>query len=100
MHYLIYINVVIRLKIEVTTKGSIYSVLNKMHHRDIEPRTFHSQKEDSITILKVILYSYLILKKMNERIKYIPSYIFDNEGKLFKKLKKLAVSRKCTMFKY
>jgi len=47
-------------------------------------------------IVKVILYSYLILKKMNERItvnistnihneriktKYIPSYIFANEGK-------------------
>ena len=28
---------------------------------------------------------------MNERIKYIPSYIFENEGKIFKKLKKLAV---------
>ena len=56
--------------------------------------------------LKVILYSYLILKKINERItvnistnihneriktKYIPSYIFENEGKIFKKLKKLAV---------
>ena len=29
----------------------------------------------------------------NERIKneYIPSYIFENEGKIFKKLKKLAV---------
>ena len=41
-------------------------------------------------MVKVILYSYLIFKKMNERIKtkYIPSYIFDNEGKLFKKLKK------------
>jgi len=35
MHYLIYINVVMRLKIEVTTKSSIYSVLNKMHHREI-----------------------------------------------------------------
>ena len=36
--------------------------------------------------LKVILYSYLILKKMNERIKakYIPSYIFENEGKILK----------------
>jgi len=56
--------------------------------------------------VKVILYSYLILKKMNERItvnistnihkeciktKYIPSYFFENEGKIFKKLKKLAV---------
>ena len=56
--------------------------------------------------VKVILYSYLILKKMNERIidnistnihnehiktKYIPSYIFENEGKIFKKLNKLAV---------
>ena len=56
---------------------------------------------------KVILYSYLILKKMNERItevnistnihneriktKYIHSYIFENEGKIFKKLNKLAV---------
>ena len=51
------------------------------------------------TVVKVILYSYLILKKMtvnistnihNERIKtkYIPSYIFENEGKIFKKLKK------------
>ena len=52
---------------------------------------------------KVILYSYLIFKKMNERItdistnihnepiktKYIPSYIFENEGKISKKLKKL-----------
>ena len=30
---------------------------------------------------------------MNERIKtkHIPSYIFENEGKIFKKLKKLAV---------
>ena len=29
----------------------------------------------------------------NERIKtkYIPAYIFENEGKIFKKLKKLAV---------
>ena len=51
----------------------------------------------------------------NERIKskYIPSYIFENEGKIFKKLKKLAVflrsadtaevkrvSGKFTMFKY
>ena len=45
----------------------------------------------------------------NERIKtkYIPSYIFENEGKIFKKLKKLAeivevkrVSWKFTMFKY
>jgi len=37
---------------------------------------------------KVILYSYLILKKMNERIKtkYIPSYIFENED-FFKKRK-------------
>ena len=45
--------------------------------------------------VKVMLYSYLILKKMNERIttnihneriktKYIPSYIFENEGKIFK----------------
>ena len=47
---------------------------------------------------KVILYSYLILKKMNEqtvnistnihneriKTKYIPSYIFENEGKIFK----------------
>ena len=57
--------------------------------------------------VKVILYSYLILKKMNERIayinistnihndriktKYIPSYIFENEGKIFKKLEKKAV---------
>ena len=54
-------------------------------------------------MFKVILNSYLILKKMNERItvnistnihneliktKYIPSYIFENEGKIFKKLKK------------
>ena len=53
---------------------------------------------------KVILYSNLILKKMNERItvnistnihneriktKYIPLYIFENEGKIFKKFKKL-----------
>ena len=50
----------------------------------------------------------------NERIKtkYVPSYIFENEGKIFKKLKKLAVflrreiaevkrvSGKFTMFKY
>jgi len=36
--------------------------------------------------IKVILYSYLILKT-----KYIPSYIFENEGKIFKKLKKLEV---------
>jgi len=54
---------------------------------------------------KVILNSYLILKKINEqtvnistnihneriKTKYIPSYIFVNEGKLFKKFKKLAV---------
>ena len=40
--------------------------------------------------------------------KYIPSYIFENEGKIFKKLKKLEVliaevnrvSGKFTMFKY
>ena len=54
-------------------------------------------------MFKVILYSYLILKKMNERItevnistnihneriktKYIPSYIVENEGKIFKKRK-------------
>ena len=59
-----------------------------------------------LSILKVILNSYLILKKMNERItvnistnihneriktKYIPSYIFENEGKIFKKFKKLPV---------
>ena len=52
---------------------------------------------------------------MNERIKtkYIPSYIFENEGKLFQKLKKnwqffqeveiaevKRVSGKFTMFKY
>jgi len=38
---------------------------------------------------------------MNERIetKYIPSYIFENEGKIFKK-RKLPSFRKCTMFKY
>ena len=55
-----------------------------------------------LSILKVILNSYLILKKMNERItvsistnihneriktKYIPSYIFENEGKTLKSLK-------------
>ena len=41
----------------------------------------YSQKNQ----LKVILYSYLILKKMNERIKaeYIPSYIFENEGNIY-----------------
>ena len=61
----------------------------------------------SFTKLKVILYSYLILKKMNERIKtkYMPSYIFENEGKIYKKLKaEIAevkrVSGKFTMFKY
>ena len=59
------------------------------------------------SLFKVIIYSYLILKKMNERItdinisthihndrikiNYIPSYIFENEGKTFNKLKKLAV---------
>ena len=58
-------------------------------------------------MFKVILYSYLILNKMNECItdstiatnihneriktKYIPSYIFENEGKIFKKLTKLEV---------
>ena len=45
----------------------------------------------------------------NEHIKtkYIPSYIFENEGKIFKKLKKLEeaevvkpVSGKFTIFKY
>ena len=37
----------------------------------------------------------------HERIKtkYIPSYIFENEGKIFKKFKK-RVSGKFTMFKY
>ena len=69
-------------------------------------------------MIKVILYSYLILKKMNERItdsfnistnihneriktKYIPSYIFENEGKIFKKLKKLEVflrSENCRIY--
>ena len=42
------------------------------------------------------------------KTKYIHSYIFENEGKIFKKLKKLAVeiaevkrvSGKFTMFKY
>ena len=28
------------------------------------------------------------------KTKYIPSYIFENEGKIFKKLKKLAVFKK------
>ena len=33
----------------------------------------------------------------NERIKtkHVPSYIFENEGKIFKKLKKLAVFLRC-----
>ena len=54
---------------------------------------------DSVkTYFKVILYSYLILKKMNEqtvnistninneriKTKYIPSYIFENEVKYLK----------------
>ena len=54
----------------------------------------------NLNYLKVILYSYFILKKKNERktvnistnihnerikTKYIPSYIFENEGKIFKK---------------
>ena len=38
------------------------------------------------------------------KTKYIPSYIFESEGKIFKKLKKLPevkrVSGKFTMFKY
>ena len=53
-----------------------------------------------LSILKVILNSYLILKKINERItvnistnihneriktKSTPSYIFENKGKIFKK---------------
>ena len=60
----------------------------------------HSNRPIALTsVFKVILYSYLISKKMNERItdsytnihneriktKYIPSYIFENEGKIFKK---------------
>ena len=46
---------------------------------------------------KIQIYKYMTVNISthihNERIKtkYIPSYIFENEGKIFKKLKKLAV---------
>ena len=40
---------------------------------------------------------YISTNIHNERIKtkYIPSYIFENEGKIFKKLKKVLTSGNC-----
>ena len=46
---------------------------------------------DIFNILLVYMFSIEVFLILHIKTKYIPSYIFENEGKIFKKLEKVAV---------
>jgi len=46
---------------------------------------------DIFNILLVYMFSIEVFLILHIKTKYIPSYIFENKGKIFKKLEKVAV---------